>query len=128
GAARRVAQGQTPQLFGGALVCRARLSRQTGDREQRQEDTGRGWRTRGDSRAESRSSGPDRTVAALLSAAAQTTRHPQEERETALPIDPDPGRSGTTGGLLTSATTACRNSGRLQLLRVSAQTPMRGCD
>src|ERR1700747_2689614 len=99
GAARRVAQGQAAQLSVGALVCRARLSRQTGDREQRQEDSWRRWGALGDSRTESRSGDPNRAVAQLPTTALETARHPQEERQTAPPVDPDHGRSGTASGL-----------------------------
>jgi hypothetical protein len=36
GPGRGLAQGQAPELSGGALICRARYSRQTSDRERRE--------------------------------------------------------------------------------------------
>ena len=87
---RGLAQGQAPELSVSVLVCRARLSRQTGHGEQRQEDVGDGWRTLGDPGEESQSDRAYRPLAGLPARALTAALHPQEERQTASALDPRP--------------------------------------
>src|SRR5262249_56870859 len=82
GKGRRLAQGQAPELSVGALVCRARLSRQTGHGEHGQEDARDRWGTLGYPAEESSSRGAPWPVAELPASALTAALHPEEERQT----------------------------------------------
>src|SRR5215813_7356124 len=85
-----LAQGQAAELSVGALVCRARLSRQTGHGEHGQEDTRDRWGTLGYPGEESHSRGAHWPVAELPASTLTAALHPEEKRQTAPALDPRP--------------------------------------
>ena len=127
GSARRVAQGQTPDLAVGPRVCRARFSRQAGDRDYGQEDARGGWGPLGDRREERACGRAHWPMARRSAGTPDTALSPQEKRPAAPAVDPDPDRPSPTGGLSAGTAADRRNHGRSALLRVSAHASRRRC-
>src|SRR5215475_13830993 len=92
GPGRGLAQGQAPELSVGALVCRARFSRQASDREHREENPRGGWGPLGHPREESPCNRTHCVLAALSTATLATDIYPQEKRQTPALVDPGNGR------------------------------------
>ena len=130
GPGRGLAQGQAPELSVGALVCCARLSRQTGDREHREEDARGGWGPLGHPREESPGHRAHRAVATAIDRVPLKRIYiPKKNGKQSALLDSGDGATERGKPLyLQALQPIAETAGGPQLLWVPAQTPVRGCD